>query len=154
MVENFLVIPKQFFTPEKIIKRKPLSITARRAGWIGCNIDISTISEAGKVFLVKDSIPIDPIIVEDSYKKTLFLRKEKAEIKGWLLDLLLCVDLLKKETFTLEDIYRFEDKLRLKHPTNNFIKDKMRQKLQVLRDRGFIEFLGRGKYRKIGYENS
>ncbi|AEI50744.1 DpnI domain-containing protein [Runella slithyformis] len=152
-VENFLVIPKHFFTTEKIIKRNPLSETARRAGWVGCFIDISAIAEAGKVFLVKDSIPVDKKIVEDSYKKTLFLRREKSEIKGWLLDLLLCIDLLKKETFTLGDIYRFEDQLRLKHPDNNFIKDKIRQQLQVLRDRGFIEFIGRGKYKKVGYGN-
>ncbi|WP_333667591.1 DpnI domain-containing protein, partial [Flavobacterium sp.] len=46
-VDNFLIIPKQFFTPEIIIKRKPLSETARRAGWTGCNIDISKVSELG-----------------------------------------------------------------------------------------------------------
>ena len=52
-VNNFLIIPKQFFTPEIIIKRKPLSATARRAGWVGCNIDISKIADSGKVFIVK-----------------------------------------------------------------------------------------------------
>jgi len=35
---NFIVIPKYFFIPEIIEKRKPLSQTARRAGWVGCNI--------------------------------------------------------------------------------------------------------------------
>ncbi len=50
LVTNFLIIPKQFFTPEIIIKRNPLSHTAKRAGWVGCNIDISNIAEAGKVF--------------------------------------------------------------------------------------------------------
>ena len=50
-VDNFLIIPKQFFTTEIIVKRKPLSETAKRAGWVGCNIDISNIAEAGKVFL-------------------------------------------------------------------------------------------------------
>jgi type II restriction enzyme len=38
-VENFFIIPKQFFTTEIIVKRNPLSATARRAGWIGCNIN-------------------------------------------------------------------------------------------------------------------
>ncbi|VLB90163.1 type II restriction endonuclease DpnI [Streptococcus pneumoniae] len=38
-VNNFLVLPKQFVTPKSIIQRKPLAPTARRAGWIGCNID-------------------------------------------------------------------------------------------------------------------
>jgi len=38
-VNNFLIIPKQFFTSEIIIKRPPLAKTAKRAGWVGCNID-------------------------------------------------------------------------------------------------------------------
>jgi type II restriction enzyme len=32
-VNNFFVIPKYFFIPEIIEKRKPLSETAKRAGW-------------------------------------------------------------------------------------------------------------------------
>ena len=39
-VNNFLIIPKQFFKPHMIIKRKPLSVTAKRAGWVGCNINL------------------------------------------------------------------------------------------------------------------
>ncbi|MBL7991777.1 MAG: restriction endonuclease, partial [Candidatus Kapabacteria bacterium] len=31
---------------------------------------------------------------------------------------------------------------------NNFIKDKIRQQLQVLRDKGIIEFVSRGIYQK------
>ena len=49
-VNDFLIIPKQFFTTDIIIKRKPLAQTARRAGWMGCNIDISNVADAGKVF--------------------------------------------------------------------------------------------------------
>ena len=30
------------------------------------------------------------------------------------------------------------------------IKEKIRQQLQVLRDKGLIEFLGNGHYRKVG----
>ena len=116
-VENFLIIPKQFFTTEIIIKRKPLSETARRAGWVGCNIDISNIAEAGKVFLIKDTKLIDKSVVENSFKKTLFLRDKNSDSKGWILDLMTCVDLIKKETFTLEDVYKFEDKLKLKYPS-------------------------------------
>ncbi len=152
-VNNFLIIPKQFFTTEIIVKRKPLINTARRAGWIGCNIDISNIAEAGKVFLVKDSKLIDRKIVESSFNKTLFLREKSSDSKGWILDILRCVDLIKNETFALEDIYQFEDKLKLKYPSNNFIKDKIRQQLQVLRDKGIIEFVSRGNYKKIKYGN-
>jgi type II restriction enzyme len=37
-----------------IEKRKPLSSTARRAGWIGCNILLDTIPTSGKIFYIKD----------------------------------------------------------------------------------------------------
>lgn len=152
-VNDFLIIPKQFFTPEIIIKRPPLAETARRAGWVGCNIDISKVADAGKVFLVKDSKLIDRKIVETTFNKTLFLREKSIDSKGWILDLMSCIDLIKKETFSLEDVYKFEDKLKLKYPSNNFIKDKIRQQLQVLRDKGIIEFVSRGNYKKIKYGN-
>lgn len=152
-VENFLIIPKQFFTTEIIIKRKPLPDDAKRAGWVGCNIDISNITDAGKVFLVKDSKLIDKKIVKNTFNKTLFLREKTEDSKGWILDLMICVDLIKKETFILDDVYKFEDRLKLKYPSNNFIKDKIRQQLQLLRDKGIIEFVSRGCYKKIKYEN-
>jgi len=37
-VYNVFVVPKHFFVREIIEERKPLAPTARRAGWIGCNI--------------------------------------------------------------------------------------------------------------------
>jgi type II restriction enzyme len=148
-VNNFLIIPKQFFTTDIIIKRKPLAQTARRAGWIGCNIDISNVAEAGKVFLVKNSELIDRTIVENSFKKTLFIRSQSFDSKGWILDIMLCVDSIPKDVFTLEDVYKFENKLKLKYPNNNFIKDKIRQQLQILRDKGIIEFISRGNYKKM-----
>lgn len=148
-VNNFLIIPKQFFTTDIIIKSKPFAQTARRAGWIGCNIDISNVAEAGKVFLVKNSELIDRTIVENSFKKTLFIRSQSFDSKGWILDIMLCVDSIPKDVFTLEDVYKFENKLKLKYPNNNFIKDKIRQQLQVLRDKGIIEFISRGNYKKI-----
>jgi type II restriction enzyme len=45
-------------------------------------------------------------------------------------------------------MYAFENNLKAKYPNNNFIKDKIRQQLQLLRDKGLIEFIGRGKYKK------
>ncbi|HCN38595.1 MAG TPA: restriction endonuclease [Bacteroidetes bacterium] len=152
-IENFLVIPKQFFTNDIIVKRKPLSLSARRAEWIGCMIDISNVVEAGKIFLIRDSKVIDRKIVKTAFNKTLFLRKKSTESKGWILDIMQCVDEIKKNDFNLNDIYQFENKLKLKYPNNNFIKDKIRQQLQILRDKGIIEFIGSGKYRKIKYGN-
>jgi len=152
-VRDFLIIPKQFFTEEIIIKRPPLTPKARRAGWVGCNIDISKVSEAGKVFLVKNAKIIDRDVVNQSFNKTLFLRQKSNDAKGWILDIMKCVDEIKTTVFNLDEVYNFEKKLKTKYPNNNFIKDKIRQQLQILRDKGFIEFVGRGIYKKIQYEN-
>ena len=152
-VNDFLIIPKQFFIPEIIIKRPPLTETARRAGWIGCNIDISKVVDSGKVFLVRSAQIIDLKIVNELFNKTLFLREKSKEAKGWILDIMNCVDSIKKETFTLDEIYKFEKQLKYKYPNNNFIKDKIRQQLQILRDKGIIEFTDRGNYKKVNYGN-
>ena len=148
-VSNFLIIPKHYFTSEIIIKRKPLSNTARRAGWVGCNIDITKVPENGRIFLVKNSEIISKEKVQSKWKGTEFLRTKKGESKGWILDIMNCVDAIQQETFTLKEMYTFEERLKHKYPNNNFVKDKIRQQLQYLRDKGLIEFKNRGTYKKI-----
>lgn len=68
---------------------------------------------------------------------------------GWLEDVLDCVNRITDDVFILDDIYTFEEELQGKYPKNNHVKDKIRQKLQVLRDNGYIEFMGNGEYRKL-----
>ncbi len=148
-VSNFLIIPKHFFQSEIIEKRKPLSTTARRAGWIGCNIDLQKIPELGRIFFVKDSIVSDRSKVLETWNKTVFLRDETPKAKGWTLDVLKCIDRIDAIEFSLDEVYKFETELKLNHPENNFVKDKIRQQLQVLRDKNIIEFVSKGKYRKV-----
>jgi len=69
------------------------------------------------------------------------------ESTGWLLDVLTCVERIKKVDFSLEDVYAFESVLKGKHPENHNVRAKVRQQLQYLRDKGVIEFMGRGQYR-------
>ncbi|MDQ6989019.1 MAG: hypothetical protein Q9M19_03990, partial [Mariprofundaceae bacterium] len=80
---------------------------------------------------------------------TAFLRAKSDHAKGWLLDVMHCLDMIPNADFTLDDVYHFEAELKKKHPNNHFIKDKLRQQLQVLRDKGLIAFKGRGKYQKV-----
>ncbi len=148
-VKDFLIIPKQFFQSEIIEKRPPLSETARRAGWIGCNIDLQKIPEIGRIFIVKNSAATNKNQVLETWNKTILLRTKSIESKGWTLDILRCVDEISQNEFTLDEVYKFEEALKLKHPDNNFVKDKIRQQLQVLRDMNVIEFVSRGKYRKV-----
>lgn len=147
-VLNFAVIPKHFFVPEIIEKRKPLSENARRAGWIGCNILLRNIPRSGKIFYVKNKKvePKEDVLKE--WNKTLFLREtKKDDLKGWILDVMNCIDKLGKSEFKLDEIYSFENLLSQKHPDNKFIKDKIRQQLQFLRDKGYLDFVNRGIYR-------
>lgn len=58
-MSNLWAVPKYFFTPDIIEKRKPLSEHAQRAGWVGCNIVWSDIPKAGKIALVRDGRPVD-----------------------------------------------------------------------------------------------
>ena len=148
-VNNFLIIPNFYFIPDIIERRKPLSSTARRAGWVGCNINITQIPKNGLIFLVENSEIVPKEKVQSKWKGTEFLRTKKGESRGWILDIMNCVDAIQEETFTLKEIYAFEESLKLKHPNNNFIKDKIRQQLQLLRDKGIIEFKGKGIYKKV-----
>ena len=51
-VDHLMVVPKCFFVPAIIQKRKPLSDTARRAGWIGCNILLDNVPAMGKINII------------------------------------------------------------------------------------------------------
>ncbi|MDO8470045.1 MAG: DpnI domain-containing protein [bacterium] len=147
-VTNFFVIPKHFFVPEIIEKRKPLATTARRAGWVGCNILLQSIPQTGKIFFVKNGQIESKEKVLAGWKKTLFLRDEKeVSAKGWLLDVMRCVEKLVKKEFTLDEVYKFENELSKLHPENKHIKDKIRQQLQILRDKDYLSFMSRGYYR-------
>ena len=147
-VNNFLIIPKHFFKPDMIVKRKPLSITAKRAGWVGCNIDLRKVPESGKVFLVKNQQVILREKVTQQFQKTLFLREQSTTSRGWTLDVWQCIDRLDNK-FSLQQVYAFANELQIKHPKNKNINPKIRQQLQVLRDKGIIEFVSPGHYRKL-----
>jgi type II restriction enzyme len=66
-----------------------------------------------------------------------------------MLEVFRCIGQIKQKEFSLEEAYHFASELKMRHPDNSHIKDKIRQQLQYLRDRGIIEFKGNGRYRKL-----
>ena len=147
MVRDLSVIPKQFFVTDLIERRKPLAASARRAGWVGCNILIDRVPKAGRIELVTNRIAVPKYAVLDRWAKTQFLRGKSLATKGWVLDVLNCVEKIGAAEFTLAEVYAFENYLGELHPENNNVRPKIRQQLQVLRNAGVLEFLGRGQYR-------
>jgi hypothetical protein len=146
-VINLLVVPKHFFVREIIEERKPLAPTARRAGWIGSNILLSQIPQSGKIFIVRNEQIESKDSVLSLWNRTLFLRDQGQEARGWLIEVMKCVESIGKRDFQLDDVYAFEERLGRLYPGNQNVRPKIRQQLQFLRDRGYLDFLSRGYYR-------
>lgn len=147
-VSDFFVVPKHFFLPDIIEKRKPLMESARRAGWIGSNILFSKIPRAGQIFYVENGKEILKKDVLEKWQKTVFLKQiKRVDARGWILDIMNSIDVLNKKEFSLSDIYSFEAELKKIHPENNNIQAKIRQQLQFLRDKDYLTFVGKGIYK-------
>lgn len=75
--------------------------------------------------------------------------KEKYRLTGWTFDVFDCLTRIKGDEFVAGDVYQFEKELSRLHPRNNNVQEKIRQQLQKLRDKGLVEFVKRGHYRKL-----
>jgi type II restriction enzyme len=161
------------FSESAVIKRPPLSSTARRAGWVGCNLDLRRIAPEARIAIViarssgHESAPISsgesresqsrltsaatiivpPEEVRAQYKRVKPLKEISITERGWTLDVLNAVRRLGKTSFTTTDAYAFTREFEKLHPDNRHVKDKIRQQLQVLRDAGLLLHIGRGEWR-------
>lgn len=147
-VKDLIFIPKHFFVPDVIEKRKPLAETARRAGWVGCNILLNKIPIQGRIHIVKNGEELDKLSVIKRVLHSNRLEFNDMQTRGWIFDVLNCINQISSKDFSLREVYSFVGFLSAKHPQNNNIEAKIRQQLQMLRDLGFVEFLGKGNYRK------
>lgn len=146
VVCNLMLIPSFFFTTAAIEKREPLGPTARRAGWVGCNILLSEIAEDGKILVVSNGNPVPSTTVRSKYERVRPFSEVHVLLRGWTLDVFRMIQRLGRARFSLDDIYRYEDALSSIYPENRNIRPKIRQQLQVLRDLGYIRFRGHGRY--------
>jgi type II restriction enzyme len=109
---------------------------------------------------VLGNIPPDariPVVVEGVARSPEAVRKQYARLRplaglphtarGWTLDMLNVVRSIGREEFSLADVYARAAGLERLHPENRHVQQKVRQQLQRLRDLGFLEFLGGGRYR-------
>lgn len=149
-VTDLFVVPGHFMTPSVVEERKPLSDDAQRSGWVGSNIRLDRIPEAGQVELVDSGAVVPKTEARKRFDETAFLSERAATARDWTTAVMDCIDELPiepGERFELADVYDFEDRLAELYPENNHVRAKIRQQLQVLRDQGLVEFLGDGEYR-------
>lgn len=150
-VTDLIVVPRHFFTPALIVKKNPTHPKGRSNPWVGCNILIGQVPAAGRIPLIRHGAPRPQVEVRAAWAATLFLRETKQEARGWLLGVMQAVEAVTaaagRPDFALAELYAREPDLAARFPANRHVREKMRQQLQVLRDRGWLSFGGRGRYR-------
>ena len=137
-VVNLMLIPNFAIPPSAIQKRKPLGPTARRAGWIGCFILLAEIPVEAQISIVSNGCSVSQSTVREAFSKVKPFRNLTLAQRGWTLDVLKIVHRLCERRFTNQDIYAYSNYLGKRHPRNKHVRDKIRQQLQFLRDKGFL----------------
>jgi len=145
-VRDLFLVPRYFVSLSAIERRKKLRSSARRAGWQGCNILLDRLPQEARIYVISEYEAIPSNDVRNRWRQFSFLKQASPSSRGWTTDVLACVRKLGQDTFTLSDVYGFEDYLSGLHPLNKNVRPKIRQQLQVLKDHGVIKFLGNGRY--------
>lgn len=146
-ITNFLVVPKYFFTKDIIVKR-PKALK-NRPNYFMSDIDFSAIPESWKIHYIQNGTYKTRTQILQEWEKIKFLENEKLESKWWIFDIMKCIEKLNKKEFSLQEMYSFEKDLQNLYPENKNIKPKIRQQLQFLRDKWYLEFSQRWKYKLL-----
>jgi type II restriction enzyme len=144
-VRTLSAIHRHLLSPLAVVARAELKPPARRAGWKGCNIDLSLVPEDGRIRIVSGSAPVPWTEVRASWSHVGFLVNLRPPDRGWVRDILAVLQKLP-ESFQVSDVYRFESELADLHPRNRHVQPKIRQQLQILVRNGILIRSKRGTY--------
>ena len=137
-VTRLFLVHKKFITTDAIIQKGNVPFLA-----------LDKILGLGIIRFFQYEEDLDGSEILAAYQNAKLAEEESAEFNGWVKDVYLCIVKIGKEEFELNDVYRYVDYLKQKHVNNNTIEAKIRQQLQVLRKRGYLEFLGHGRFRRL-----
>jgi len=101
-VTNLFLVPKRFIVPEIIERRKPLALNARRTGWVGCNLKISCLPVAGRVFYIKNKSVISAGNVLSQWQATEFLDSVAPPRRGWLVAVMQCAEKYRRRNLAFK----------------------------------------------------
>ena len=147
-VTDLILVPSHFFTPQIIEAKNPTHPKGRSNPWVGCNILIGQVPASGRISLIRAGVPAPRAEVRAAWTATRFLRDEGQTARGWLLAVMGAVEAVGRPEFTLAEVYAQEGRLAALYPGNANVRPKIRQQLQVLRNRGWLAFDGGGRYRR------
>lgn len=149
-VRDVTAVPRQFLVEEIVLPRKPLGPHCRRAGWQGCNLDIGRLPSDGRIKCVTNFVSVPQAAIRTAWTQAEFLAECESTQRGWLALTMALVRRLDKEVFSLSDLYALEGEAKKAFPNNQHIREKLRQQLQRLRDKGWLNFEGQGIFRISG----
>lgn len=145
-MRSLIAIHSSLITDRAVERRPALALTARRAGYILCNIRLDRIPKDGEITLIKDGVERASADVRREFQRYLPLSRLTAERRGWTALTLDVLRGLQTTDFTLSDVYAHEKIFTSAYPSNRHVREKIRQQLQTLRDIGVLEFRGNGRY--------
>lgn len=147
-VTDFRAVPRYALSRLSVIPRNPLGPNARRAGWQGCNIDLTGLPSSALVSIVDSGVQRAVKVVLRDWRQLDFIRYSRGSGREWLPDVMSCLRRVDKVDFDLEEVYAFSAELRALHPKNQNVEPKIRQQLQILVAQGLLERVKPGLYKK------
>ena len=144
---DFLSVHRSLIVPAMIEQRRALSPTARRAGWVGCNILLHQVPPEGRIALIEQSVSVRKEVAREHFRKVERISSLSLQARGWAAALLTRLHQFGAGEFELKQVYALEEEMSRLFPKNQHVREKLRQQLQVLRDANMLTFERRGRYR-------
>ena len=148
-VERVSAVHSIFLSSNVIEQRRPLAASARRAGWVGCNIRLDRLPTEAEITIAEQGKAREANEVRRDFRRFLPMAELESQERGWVSLTLWTLRKLERADFSLNDFYKLEAIFAAEYPRNKNMRPKMRQQLQRLRDLGVLRFTGRGRYQLL-----
>jgi type II restriction enzyme len=149
-VTDLLAVNRALISQMALRRReRPLGRPGRENYYLS-SLDLSRVPECARVPIVRHGFERPIRFVRQSWDRFAFVRKPaEPEDRDWIRDILSCIARLPGREFTLGELYGFEPELAALYPNNRHIRDKVRQKLQVLCRKGVLRRIVSGVYESV-----
>lgn len=149
-VRELVAINRLLISPLAIVPRsRPLDRPSPTPYYL-CTLDLSGVPESGKVPFVRGAHVRPKPFVLSSWNRFEFLRDDGDDDEtDWIRDVLSLIARIHSREFTLDDLYEHTESLSRLHPRNHHIREKIRQKLQVLVRHKVLRRAAPGVYESI-----